>query len=316
VIKYHHTDALGSPVAVTDTAAQVIERTQYEPYGAAIGKTVDGVGYTGHVMDGPTGLTYMQQRYYDPGIGRNLSVDPVTAYGSGDYRYFNRYAYAFNNPYRFTDPDGRCPSCVVGAIIGGGLELGFQLLTSDGRASYAAAGSALAHGDLGGAWKAAGTNLLKVGASAGAGAVGAGLAGKIAQAANLASKGMAASTAAKVAVNTAIKVGGNGAAGAGLGAATQGANNIVSGKPVGDGMTGAAIGGGIGGMVGAGAETALRGATQNLADSVGAFIGGSAGVAAPGASSGATVVAERLGATAGGVAERAATPTCKKDSGC
>jgi hypothetical protein len=40
-----------------------------------------------------------------------LSVDPVTAYGTGDLRFLNRYAYAFNNPYRFTDPDGRCPVC-------------------------------------------------------------------------------------------------------------------------------------------------------------------------------------------------------------
>jgi hypothetical protein len=36
-----------------------------------------------------------------------LSVDPVTAYESGDWRHLNRYAYAYNNPYRFTDPDGR-----------------------------------------------------------------------------------------------------------------------------------------------------------------------------------------------------------------
>ncbi|MBN6149308.1 wall-associated protein [Xanthomonas sp. AmX2] len=104
---YQHTDALGSPVAVTNTAGQVTERTQYEPYGAAIGKTVDGIGYTGHVMDAATGLTYMQQRYYDAICGCFLSVDPVTAYGSGDWRQFNRYAYAYNNPYRFTDPDGR-----------------------------------------------------------------------------------------------------------------------------------------------------------------------------------------------------------------
>ncbi|MDQ3268747.1 MAG: hypothetical protein M3Q11_00880, partial [Pseudomonadota bacterium] len=61
-VKYQHTDALGSPVAVSDATGAVIERTNYEPYGAAIGKTVDGVGYTGHVMDAATGLTYMQQR--------------------------------------------------------------------------------------------------------------------------------------------------------------------------------------------------------------------------------------------------------------
>jgi hypothetical protein len=39
-------------------------------------------------------------------IGRFLSVDPVTAY-SNPVGAFNRYDYAGNNPYRFTDPDGR-----------------------------------------------------------------------------------------------------------------------------------------------------------------------------------------------------------------
>jgi RHS repeat-associated protein len=105
--EYQHTDALGSPVAVTDAAGQVVERTAWEPYGAAIGKTIDGVGYTGHVMDAATGLVQMQQRYYDPESGRFLSVDPVTAYDNGDMRFFNRYAYANNNPYTFVDPDGR-----------------------------------------------------------------------------------------------------------------------------------------------------------------------------------------------------------------
>jgi RHS repeat-associated protein len=105
--KYHHTDALGSPVAVTNTAGQVTERTDWEPYGAAIGKpSYEGIGFTGHVQDAATGLTYMQQRYYDPMIGRFLSVDPVTA-DSKTGGNFNRYWYANNNPYKFTDPDGR-----------------------------------------------------------------------------------------------------------------------------------------------------------------------------------------------------------------
>ncbi|WP_176943766.1 RHS repeat-associated core domain-containing protein [Pseudoxanthomonas sp. CF125] len=107
--KYQHTDALGSPVAVTNMAGAVIERTSYEPYGAAINKPAyDGIGYTGHVMDGATGLTYMQQRYYDPICGCFLSMDPVAA-NPNTGASFNRYNYANNNPYKFTDPDGRAP---------------------------------------------------------------------------------------------------------------------------------------------------------------------------------------------------------------
>ena len=106
-VKFHHTDALGSPVAVTNTAGAVIDRTDYEPYGSTINKpTYDGVGFTGHVMDGATGLTYMQQRYYDSAIGRFLSADPVTAY-QRPVTNFCRYCYAIDNPYKFTDPDGR-----------------------------------------------------------------------------------------------------------------------------------------------------------------------------------------------------------------
>ena len=59
-----------------------------------------------HVQDAATGLTYMQQRYYDPLIGQFSSVDPVTAM-SDPTRFFHRYKYASNNPYKFTDPDGR-----------------------------------------------------------------------------------------------------------------------------------------------------------------------------------------------------------------
>lgn len=106
-VTFQHTDGLGSPVAVTNTSGQVVDRTDYEPFGAAIGKPAyDGIGYTGHVQDGATGLTYAQQRYFDSSIGRFLSVDPVTA-DSGTGANFNRYWYANNNPYAFTDPDGR-----------------------------------------------------------------------------------------------------------------------------------------------------------------------------------------------------------------
>ncbi|WP_331487846.1 peptidoglycan DD-metalloendopeptidase family protein [Luteimonas endophytica] len=107
-VKYVHTDALGSVVAMTDASGAVVEgRREYEAYGQQLTPAVqDGPGYTGHVQDAATGLTYMQQRYYDPGIGGFLSVDPVTAYDQ-PLVAFNRYRYGNSNPYKFTDPDGR-----------------------------------------------------------------------------------------------------------------------------------------------------------------------------------------------------------------
>ncbi|WP_312706208.1 RHS repeat-associated core domain-containing protein [Stenotrophomonas sp.] len=106
-VTYIHTDALGSVVAESDANGNVIKRYDYEPYGAVVGGQVtDGPGYTGHVSDSATGLSYMQQRYMDPQLSVFLSVDPVTSYDQ-PVGQFNRYRYANGNPYRFIDPDGR-----------------------------------------------------------------------------------------------------------------------------------------------------------------------------------------------------------------
>ncbi|RYD93226.1 MAG: hypothetical protein EOP50_11445, partial [Sphingobacteriales bacterium] len=76
-------------------------------YGALLNRPNDDrAGYTGHVMDSASGLTYMQQRYYDPQVGRFLSVDPVSA-DTVSGANFNRYWYADDNAYLFNDPDGR-----------------------------------------------------------------------------------------------------------------------------------------------------------------------------------------------------------------
>ncbi len=185
---YYHTDALGSPVATTNAAGAVIERTEYEPYGQVLnGPIEDGPGFTGHVSDAQTGLSYMQQRYYDPQIGRFLSVDPVTAYDSGDWRLLNRYAYAFNSPYTFKDPDGRCPNCVtggigagIGLIVGLGIE-GYRQYRSgefNGRALLVEGGKGAVVGGLigltGGAAAASGLTLSGQAAATGSVALGVG----------------------------------------------------------------------------------------------------------------------------------------------
>jgi len=108
VTTYSHTDALGSPVAVTDSSGSVAYRTRYEPYGATVAGSTNPprIGFTGHVNDPNTGLVYMQQRYYEPMASRFLSVDPVTT-DVQTGKAFSRYHYASNNAYAFVDPDGR-----------------------------------------------------------------------------------------------------------------------------------------------------------------------------------------------------------------
>jgi len=108
--KYIHPDVLGGTAATTN-AAKSPERTRYAPYGSAWGHTPKNeIGYTGHKQDSDTGLVYMQARYYDPVIGRFYSNDPV---GFRDVHSFNRYAYANNNPYRYTDPNGESAIPIV-----------------------------------------------------------------------------------------------------------------------------------------------------------------------------------------------------------
>lgn len=116
-VTYIHTDAQGTPVMESDAQGHITARYEYTPYGVAVtsvGAAPDGVGYTGHVNDPETGLVYMQARYYDPQIGRFLSVDPVTTHESPTGA-FNRYRYASNNPYSFIDPDGRRDVYIGGA---------------------------------------------------------------------------------------------------------------------------------------------------------------------------------------------------------
>ena len=84
----------------TNSNRAVLRREQYAPFGEKLEDPAgnqDDRGYIGHVQDAATGLTYMQARYYDPTIGRFLSVGPV-GFASGGVGYLNRYAYVGNDP--------------------------------------------------------------------------------------------------------------------------------------------------------------------------------------------------------------------------
>ncbi len=119
VVKYLELDAEGNIRVVTDDKGKVIERHDYLPFGeecttgpCAANPDV-GAGqarkFTGKERDAETGLDYFGARYYGSMIGRFTTVDPAYAIQKNllDPQRWNKYAYARNNPLKYTDPDGR-----------------------------------------------------------------------------------------------------------------------------------------------------------------------------------------------------------------
>jgi len=128
-VTYFHNDLLGSPIAATNQNGDVIWRENYQAFGEKVKNddTAKGnnIGYTGHVNDADTGLTYMQARYYDPVLGRFYANDPV-GFQEGTSHSFNRYSYVGNNPYVYNDPNGEWLNFVIGGVVGAVEDLAFQ----------------------------------------------------------------------------------------------------------------------------------------------------------------------------------------------
>ena len=107
---FYHGDHLGSTSDVTDASGNVIQHTEYQPYGEfSVTSATKGDGtdylFTGQLFDKSTNLYYYGARYYDPELGRFTQADTIVPQ-PGDPQAFNRYSYCRNNPIIYTDPTG------------------------------------------------------------------------------------------------------------------------------------------------------------------------------------------------------------------
>jgi len=114
-MRYYHPDQLGSTTLITNESGDVVEETSYLPYGEIIeGGEESRYGYTSKEKDTDTGLYYYGARYYDPFFKHFIQPDNVLS-NIYDPQQLNRYSYAKNNPYKYTDPSGESPTLVSGA---------------------------------------------------------------------------------------------------------------------------------------------------------------------------------------------------------
>lgn len=124
---FAHKDHLGSTRLLTkpDKSHDPADVYDYLPFGESSSTGSTSHKFTGKERDPESNLDYFIARYYSSGQGRFLSPDefaggPVDAFSSNDPlppgplpyavianpQSLNKYSYTWNNPLRYTDPDG------------------------------------------------------------------------------------------------------------------------------------------------------------------------------------------------------------------
>jgi RHS repeat-associated protein len=112
--EWYHPDLLGSMLTRTDSSGAVTARLEYLPWGevySSLGTSIDRQ-YNGRVFDSGTGFHDYGARMYSPQAGRFISADPAGTHFENP-QSLNRYAYVWNNPYKFNDPDGKDVTIVI-----------------------------------------------------------------------------------------------------------------------------------------------------------------------------------------------------------
>ena len=104
---FYHSDHLGSTSYITDNQGNITQYTAYLPYGELLvdeHSSSEDLPYkfNGKELDEETGLYYYGARYLNPTSSVWYGVDPLAENKS----WISGFAFCFNNPLRFIDPDG------------------------------------------------------------------------------------------------------------------------------------------------------------------------------------------------------------------
>ncbi len=138
-------DVQGSITHIATMSGTLVAEYSYDPWGRLRNPATHalydvlsapdlmlGRGYTGHEYIPEAGLWNANARLYDPFLGCFLSPDPYVQ--APDFtQNLNRYAYALNNPLKYSDESGEffvIDSFVIG-LIGGGWKRAKQMAWND-----------------------------------------------------------------------------------------------------------------------------------------------------------------------------------------
>ncbi len=104
-VAWYLADRLGSVGDIVDNSGTVIDHIDYTAFGTPTQSNPsegDRFGFAGMQYDAVIGQYYDQARWYDPGVGRFIGIDPS---GIG-ISNMNSYGYCSNDPINYFDPNG------------------------------------------------------------------------------------------------------------------------------------------------------------------------------------------------------------------
>lgn len=164
-------DYQGNNRVVADGSGNVEEVNHYYPFGstfASSSSSVQPYKYNGKELDRKGGLDWYDygSRHYDAVLGRWHAVDPMAE----KYYSLSPYGYCNNNPICNRDEEGKFINNIIGAVIGGAVDLGVQVaanLVSDKGAfdniDWVSVGASTVEGGLTSGLSAGKTLVVKAG---------------------------------------------------------------------------------------------------------------------------------------------------------
>jgi RHS repeat-associated protein len=173
-------------VTIRKDPALIVQENHYDPWGMNLvgiemqGRPDHKFQYNGIEKQEDFGLNVDMALYrtLDPQLGRWWQIDPVVE----GFESITPYNSNLNNPIRYDDPDGDCPTCItgvigagIGGLVGGAFEAGTQLFEHGEVNDWGAVGGSVIQGAITGgvAGLTGGASLLATtGASAAANVVG------------------------------------------------------------------------------------------------------------------------------------------------
>ena len=149
MVKYKY-DAWGK--CVVDSSTTNTELANLNPF-----------RYRSYYYDTETDFYFLKTRYYDPELGRFMTIDDISYLDPDSINGLNLYAYCKNNPIKYEDPNGTfvfttallisiCIGAAIGAVTGAAISGAMYALEHGGTDSFSwqGFGAAIAGGAVSG----------------------------------------------------------------------------------------------------------------------------------------------------------------------